>query len=257
MIASGTLAQARLNPVRRDSGPFRGSGYYLLASTPCAESLLAPQAFLVQQDANWNFQSHFHLTAQFQVVVGGDGTLGRHEIKPVTVHYAAPQSGYGPLIAGSEGLSYMTIRAQADTGMWCLPDEKDRMDHPMTRFHGWSEHIPVLEPAALRELKTAASAVVMPHVADGSSATVVTLPPRAAHTPPRGPDGGHEFYLVLSGDIVFDGKTLSQHDVGFASADAAAHFTAGADGAQVLILSFGRAALLSPHPVKEPSVAAA
>ena len=49
-------------------------------------------------------------------VVGGGGTMGRHEIAPIMVHYAGAYSGYGPIIAGPEGVKYFTIRAVHEAG---------------------------------------------------------------------------------------------------------------------------------------------
>ena len=40
---------------------------------------------------------HFHVQDQFQVVAEGGGTLGRHAVAPIHVHYASRHTGYGPL----------------------------------------------------------------------------------------------------------------------------------------------------------------
>ena len=86
-----------------------------------------PQSFLVEQSANWTLPTHFHLQHQFQVFIAGSGSLGKTPIHPLTVHYASPHSGYGPLISESDGISYFTLRAMSDTGAWYLPEAREHL----------------------------------------------------------------------------------------------------------------------------------
>jgi hypothetical protein len=55
----------------------------LIASPP--EDAVAPQAFLVEQDPGTVIEPHFHLENEFQVMVGGSGSLGRHVVEPVSL----------------------------------------------------------------------------------------------------------------------------------------------------------------------------
>lgn len=245
MLRSGTRQEAMARGVRHvDNGPFHGSAAYLIVSPPGQGRAPSPQAYQVQQEPDWIFQTHFHLTAQFQVVVGGSGRLGSHDLAPVTVHYAAPQSGYGPLVAGPNGLTYLTIRAQTDSGMWCLPEQKDRMEHPMRRFHGWSERIEPSDAGALPHA-IADSRVAIPVQPDGSMASVETLPAHGRAARPATGRRGEEFYLVLGGTLAFDGRWLAAGEIGYASADhPAPTMEAGDGGVQFLVLSFGVEALV-------------
>ena len=86
-----------------------------------------PQAFLVEQSANWTLPPHFHQEHQFQVFVGGRGSLGAHPVAHLAVHYASPHSGYGPLVSGDQGLAYLTLRAVGDTGAWYLPEQREHL----------------------------------------------------------------------------------------------------------------------------------
>ena len=85
-----------------------------------------PQAFMVEMGAaTAPLRTHFHVVDQFQVVVHGGGTLGRHRLGPGAVHYADALHPYGPLAAGPDGLAYLTLRATSDTGAWFTPDRRD------------------------------------------------------------------------------------------------------------------------------------
>jgi hypothetical protein len=86
-----------------------------------------PQAFLVEQTANWTLPTHFHQEHQFQVFVAGGGTIGRNPVEKLAVHYASPHTGYGPLVSGAKGIAYLTLRAVGDTGAWYLPEQRESL----------------------------------------------------------------------------------------------------------------------------------
>src|SRR5262245_18405605 len=75
-----------------------------------------PQGFLVDvHQPDYVIKPHFHLVDQFQVIVSGGGTFGRHH--PITagsLHYADAYTPYGPIVAGEKGLAFFTLRARAD-----------------------------------------------------------------------------------------------------------------------------------------------
>ncbi|WP_235738804.1 hypothetical protein [Nocardioides alcanivorans] len=80
------------------------------------------QAYLVEQRAP-ELRPHFHEVDQFQVVVGGDGTLGRDQISNGAVHYTEGYTSYGP-IRTEEPLAYFTLRAEPTTGINYMPEER-------------------------------------------------------------------------------------------------------------------------------------
>lgn len=87
-----------------------------------------PVAYRVCQDPSTAIQTHFHQVDQFQVVLGGRGSLGRADLAPVCVHYAAAHTGYGPLQAGPDGLDYLTVRNRWDPGLRPLPEARAELD---------------------------------------------------------------------------------------------------------------------------------
>jgi hypothetical protein len=94
------------------------SRYNMAPGTPDPEmGTLFPMAFLVEQDPGSIATSHYHQADQFQVIVGGHGTMGTHEAKRVTVHFAGKHSAYGPIRADNEaGVQYFTLRNGFDPG---------------------------------------------------------------------------------------------------------------------------------------------
>ena len=71
----------------------------------------AAQAFLVVRPfAGARIEPHFHDVDQFQVVVGGDGRIGKKAVRPVTFQYADAFTPYGPIVANEHGLSFFTLR---------------------------------------------------------------------------------------------------------------------------------------------------
>ena len=75
-----------------------------------------PTASFVAQLPHTVIPSHFHAVNQFQVVVDGQGTLGKRAVHPRTVHYTNGYTGYGPLCAGVAGLAFFTFRNRWDAG---------------------------------------------------------------------------------------------------------------------------------------------
>src|SRR4051794_7212480 len=62
-----------------------------------------PMAYLVEQTPNSVTRAHFHRADQFQLFVAGGGQIEGKPVQPVTLHFAAAYSAYGPILAGPEG----------------------------------------------------------------------------------------------------------------------------------------------------------
>ena len=89
---------------------------------------LDPYAFLSQSTAGRKLRTHFHCVDQFQVIMGGGGLIGRHKLAINAVHFARANTPYGPLVAGDEGLAFLTLRSMGDpTGRHRLPEAKEEL----------------------------------------------------------------------------------------------------------------------------------
>lgn len=204
-----------------------------------------PQAFLVEQSPNWTLPTHFHQEHQFQVFVAGSGTIGRSAVHRLAVHYASPHTGYGPLISGDAGISYLTLRAVGDTGAWYLPRERD---HLLVRIRKQQAHAApssAIDGGQLRMLAEPAGETLIEPDAAGLGAWLVRLGAGArapVPAPGEAAGGGGRFYVVAQGGLVVGGEELHALATVFVSTEEPFELLAGRDGAEVLVLQFPAAA---------------
>jgi hypothetical protein len=205
-----------------------------------------PQVFVVEQSPNSIACAHFHPVDQFQVVVAGGGQLGRHDIAPYTVHYSNPYTGYGPIAAGSEGLSYVTLRRVADVHPpFYLPDAKVHLQ-PGERLNLTGEQIIPGEPAKLDHV--ACEPVIAPRP-DGVGAWLLRIPPNTAAAAPGEGNGGGQFRLVIAGGMKTEAGVLPRLGCAFTEpAESGREITAGPDGLEVLVMQFSGTLALGPAP---------
>jgi hypothetical protein len=237
MIVIGTRAAQQAS--RRHLVLPNGTGYYKGEYMPAAPgAAVEPHAFLVEQDPDTTIDSHFHRQNQFQIIVGGSATLGRHAVAPLLVHYAGAYTGYGPIISGSEGLHYLTLRPAQDPGAQFLPGARERLVRGPKR-HFSSEAITLLDHAARRALAAPHTEEILAPQEDGLAVLLVRLPPGAAW---RGIDpatGAGQYLMAAGGSFLHDGHVLGAPETLFVTADEAAPaISAGPDGAEVLLLQF-------------------
>jgi hypothetical protein len=157
------------------------------------------QAYLVRQEAP-ELRAHFHEVDQFQVVLDGEGTLGRERAVRGVVHYTDAFTSYGPIRTDpAVGLAYFTLRRRADTGIHYMPDEREQR----RRRAGAGEHFTVvLDPGAL----PAGRLHEVARTTRGAAAYGVRLASGQALDPPAGQGDG--YLVVLDGTVVLGGTDL-------------------------------------------------
>lgn len=257
MILSQTLERAQ--PQRRavNKPQFEGFvtdiiGSGLVRSDSADEP--TPQAFLVEQRPHWKLQAHFHMRHQFQVVVRGGGLLGRHAVEPYAIHYASAHSGYGPLLAGDEGLAYLTLRAVSDTAAWYLPDERAQLKLRIPKQQLHAAPSSTLPQEQLRGLAGPQLETLIAQDAGGLAAWLLRLPAEDRAPAPAGAQaGGGRFYVVMKGSLQVAGDELEGLAAIFVGRDDTLDLQAGAQGAEVLVLQFPAVAL---QPVPAEAAAA-
>lgn len=205
-----------------------------------------PQVLLVEQPiAGSKILPHFHAVDQFQVIVGGDGKLGQQAVGPVSLHYTNRFTAYGPIEAGPRGISYYVLRpglAVSGSHYLHVPEERAKMPRGGKRYF-MADHIAVrsvAERQALMQPMVAHLMAVDAGDADaGVFADMLLLPPNAAYVGTDPGSGGGQVYLVLGGTLEHHGQVLgAPAAVALTCDEPALHFTAGADGAQVLIMQY-------------------
>lgn len=245
MIKIGIPDNANLIPVA--NGKFTGSRIPLFESSAGEEP--TPQAFLVQQVPDFNLSAHYHRQEQFQVVVRGSGTLGKHPIDRASVHYASREAGYGPIISGPQGLEYLTLRLVSERGAQYMPEERGGLRRGITKVHATAGHTPRVElesetserrstadesassidrVATLIEARPNGLGVWSTYAAEGETAT-----------PPGPIAGAGRMHVVIGGEFVLDGTRLPYASVVYSSNDESAlRFVAEGGPAELLTLQF-------------------
>lgn len=242
ITASAEAARATRRPVNANGVPIHTTTYIgtnwtnrTAESPPPPEpGSFYPMAFLVEQPPGSVVQSHFHAADQFQVVVAGGGHLGRHPVRPVTVHYTNAHTAYGPITAGEAGLHYFTLRNGYDPGARYVAQEAAALKAVPGR-RPWQTTTAPMDPAPTA---TAARCEEMLEPrADGLGAWRHILPPGAALEGPDPAQGMGQFWVVTAGAL--DGMPpLSLVFVN--PEDAPRHAVAGPEGAELLILQYPR-----------------
>ena len=243
MINMQTLEQAKpvRLAVRKDT--FEGHVTDMIATHLTRQS--GEQAFLVEQSPNWVTPTHYHMEHQFQVITAGGGTIGRHDVSPWCVHYSAPETGYGPIAAGPEGVSYLTLRMSGDTGAWYIhkPGSRERMQRGLKREQQHGAPRSKLSAEALASLTATVVEVLIEPRADGLAAHLLCIAPEQDHILLAEHPYGGRYYVVSQGAVNVAGSNAESLAVVFASADEKVTMRAGAGGAEVLVLQFPLQAL--------------
>lgn len=235
MIRTGTPEEAAAN--RRKLTLANGTGYFkseFIASP--FDAPLGPQSFLVEQDPDSVILPHFHLQNEFQVVVQGGGQFGRHDVRPLSVHYAGAHTGYGPISSGSGGLWYFTLRPRMDQGAMFLPESRELMQKvPKRQLLG--QPLSVGEECARRTVAVCEEAIAPQK--DGIGGWLLRLPPNGALAAPAHAGGLARFYMIAAGRARVTGELLPRWATVFVTPEEEpVEVQAGGEGAEVLVLQF-------------------
>lgn len=181
----------------------------------------SPTVFLYEQPADTTLSAHFHHNNQFQVFIEGEGKIGPRKVAPVVVHYAGAYTGYGPLLAGPEGLKYFTLRCVHESGAVRVADARaGKANWPKGPMrHATSPQIDISATEALLGLKAAREKVLIACGEDGLEVMSVEMPPYTPLPPVElGPAAG-VFILVLSGSIESEPWMLDARECLYISSD--------------------------------------
>lgn len=237
MIASENWTALQSARARRNTEHFHGHITDVIGKL--ADPQKQPQAFLVEQVPDWTLPVHFHKQHQFQVVVAGSGTLGRHPISPFMVHYTTPESGYGPIVSGAEGVSYFTIREVGGKGAYFLPESRGEMRPGLPKSQTTSPRAGSLEPDQLRSLASQNTEVLIEADATGRAAWMLSVPPGKDVNLPQYPSRGGRFNVVCSGHVETGGRMLERMAIFHLAPDEDQwEGRAGPNGLQLLVLQF-------------------
>ena len=245
--ASSRAVQQQRHPAWPPEGPamwitsFMGRDITSPASEPAPPpEALFPCAFLIHQEPGVAGPAHFHVANEFQIVVQGGGLFGKEAVDGICVHYAGAYSPYGPLLAGTDGLSYMTLRDTYDGGAHIMPAKRDLLKAAHRKPRALLKKCgPASAPSALRTLRAPECRPVVPLHEDGLAAWLYRIPPGGSSCGENPADGGGQFWLVVGGEQSERGGSLPVRSCTFVSADEPAfRLQAGAAGLEILALQF-------------------
>lgn len=195
-----------------------------------------PQAYLVDMpDEGSRISPHYHDVDQYQVIIGGDGVIGPHPLRPVTFQYADAYTPYGPVIAHKNGLNFYTLRMSPSGGHFDMPGARHLMKAKPGRNIAGSFDIGRSLPAGQYTLET-----LHPPEADGITAAGIRL---GANATGKGipSDAGGQYCVVCTGSVIHEGKNYPKLSLILVEAgEATPEFTAGAEGAEVVVVQFPR-----------------
>ncbi len=200
------------------------------------------QAFRIDMSAEMVLESHMHVVDQFQIFMAGSGTIGRDNADMITAHYADHHTGYGPLIAGSQGMSYLTLRPKQDAGMVKLsqPDIREHL-RPTKRRHRVSTKITLSIPPVMSHLAEPVIETVMEEKPgdDGMTVKIFRLGADMSIPAPDTAGTGGYYVIVMNGSLEFDGQSLPPWSLIFVGhEDAAPLLQAGHEGLEAMVAVF-------------------
>lgn len=197
-----------------------------------------PWVFLTSRPPGNIIEPHFHEVPQYQIFVEGHGRIGKHPVQPVEVHYTDAYTPYGPIVAGEEGLAFVTLRSKANNGgAHYMPRSRPMLARKAGR--ALTAHAEVGPSTRAGEL--------IPAREDGVEASLVVLGAGRSTMPASDRANSGRFFLVLAGSLVADGEELGRYACGFVREDEVLPtLTAGEAGAQVLSLQLPVSGNMAP-----------
>ena len=242
---------AKVNQVRRDEP---GQGLTKTDFFGGKDHAGLPHASLNQHDKGYCIHPHFHIVDQFQVIVEGGGTLGRHELTPNCVHFTRAHTPYGPIVARAEdGLGFFVMRAHRDIGGQKMPKERDQLKRVPNR-QPWQVSSKATFP------KPAAGDIVLQAVPDikddqGLAAYTFSMKPNAKASAPDPTLGDGQYLVLLKGSLFHDNKEYKARALVFVYPNEGPfQLQAGAQGLEGWVLNFPQVKT-RPASIATPSVA--
>jgi hypothetical protein len=210
-----------------------------------------PQMLLVEQPlVGSTVLAHYHSQDQFQLFVDGNGTMGRHAVSALTLHYSNRYTGYGPIVAGQGGLSYYVLRPSFDTlgsGQYLIrPELRDKL-----KTHPGPKLSIVMDPIVpeTRESLRALTGVAVKKLLDaptrdseqGLAAELISMAPGTEYSGLEPSSGSGQVLMVIAGAAECNGRRLfPRAGVAITPEEPPIRINASDDGAQVLMLQYPR-----------------
>jgi len=196
------------------------------------------QAWLLECTPQRLLRAHYHGTDQFQVIIDGEGTMGKHKLTPHLVHFSKAHTPYGPIIWSEKGLGLLTIRPRKDTlvGPQFMPDSREKLKNIPNRTP-----LQVSTHVTYPDVDQEGGLTQFDSIKDDNGLAVYTgkLKPGASLMCPSAANTDGQFILVMGGSLTYQDKAYPAFSIAYVTPDENAfRLQAGEQGADVAILNF-------------------
>ena len=199
-----------------------------------------PEAVRARFSEGSEVEPHFHLAAQFQLLLEGSMTFPVFRIDAPAVHYTEHNVPYGPFV--TSGSHDMLVLHTKPGGVIMMRDT-ERRRQANTRGRELTRCAHEVEWEPMPGYEGARRKVLIPASA-GPTAEIIEFPPHTKFTAPTPEYGRYE--VVYKGSASADGKQLGPRGLRFiAAGETAGSLTCGPEGATVIILTFDKDAAQS------------
>jgi hypothetical protein len=205
------------------------------------------QALMVDMEPGEVVRPHFHGTAQFQLFPAGSGVIGRRNdpIQSLMVQYKDHHTAYGPITAGPNGLTFISLRVFTGVSAPVYledPDYREKL-RPSKRRNWISPRLELSTVSILRHREQPKWEPLWDPAAIDDEMCAQMLRLGACQSVP-GPDPGRAggyYVFVVNGSMIHAGQDLGLWSMAVVEpTEASFAINAGPKGLEALILEFPR-----------------
>ncbi len=199
-----------------------------------------PEAIRARISEGYTVEPHFHLAAQFQLLLEGSMTFPTFRLDAPAVHYTEHNVPYGPFMT-RDGHDMLVLHTKPGGVVMMRDKERRREGNSRGREFTCCAHEVEWEPSP--EHPGARRKVLIP-ARRGPSAEMIECPPQMSLEVPAGEYGCYE--VVYRGSVLIDGKELGPKGVRFlAPGQTVSPLVCGAEGATIIVLMYDKDAAVS------------
>lgn len=192
-----------------------------------------PEAIRAKICEGYEVEPHFHLAAQFQLLLEGTMTFPTFKLDAPAVHYTEHNVPYGPFVV-NQGHDMLVLHTKPGGVILMRDKEQRRQANARGRELTCCAHEVEWEP--MPGHPGARRKVLIP-ASQGPSAELIECPPQMELIVPVSTYGRYE--VLYRGSVLVEGKELGPKGVRFVSAgQPAAPLTCGPAGASVIVLTY-------------------
>jgi len=184
---------------------------------------------------------HYHERDQFQVVLDGSFTIGRHLLTPYCVHFSRAHTPYGPLVSKGPAFSFMVMRAHRDPGLRRMPESRPVLRSIPNRKPWQITQAVSFPPPESRPADTDVLLDEVPNIKDDKGLAVYTMvvKPNAKATAPNPARTDGQYIVVVKGSFWHDDREHTSVGLVFVKPQEGPYeIHAGAQGLEALVLNF-------------------